>query len=99
MYCHSKLVRLEPKRNVLLLGDVCFVQGHFNNYFAEPIPIKAGTLVKLYARTFDIRVSSNRHCIFVRTEDIIKNRVRMEPLDLTGQQQASYRHLVGVLHH
>lgn len=89
MYCHSKLVRLEAKRNILLLGEACFVQGHFNNYFAEPIPIAAGTLVKLYSRTFDIRISSNQHCIFMRTEDIIKNRIRMQPLSLTTAEQAS----------
>jgi len=87
MYCHSKLVRLEPKRNVLLIGDVSFVQGHFNNYFAEPIPIAPGTLVKLYGRTFDIRISSNQHCIFIRTEDIIKNRIRMQPIDMANQQE------------
>ena len=79
MYCHGKLVRLEPRRSVLLIGDVCFVQGHFNNYFAEPIPVDPHTVVKLYSRTFEIRISSNRHCIFIRTEDIIKNRIRMKP--------------------
>ena len=39
--------------------------------------------VKLYSRAFENRISSNSHCIFVRTEYIIKNRVRLQPFDKT----------------
>lgn len=82
MYCHSKLHRLEPERRVLLLGKVALIQGHFNSYYAQPQMIAAATRVKLYGRTFNIRVSSNQHCIYLRTEDIIKDRVRLEPMVL-----------------
>lgn len=81
MYCHSKLIKLETKRAILLIGDVCLVQGHFNNYFAEPTPIEPGTVIKLYGRIFDIRISSNYHSIFTRTEDIIKNRIKLASME------------------
>ena len=79
LYCHAKLQPLEPKRRVLLLGKAVLVQGNFNDYYGQPTVVAPGTRVKLYGRTFNIRVSSNQHVIYLRTDDIIKNRVRLLP--------------------
>ena len=82
VYCHSKLLKLDPKHVILLVGDVYLIQGNANHYITEPMKLDSKTLVKLYGRTFGIRICANQHSIYFQAEDVIKDQVKLQPLEV-----------------
>lgn len=79
LYCHRRILHLDqPDKRILLVGPTSLVQGSYRNYLVEPMPpLASGTIVKLSGSTFQLRVSSNHHCIFVRAKDFRSQCVRL----------------------